>query len=105
MLVMIDCQNTYTRGVMELERVQAALDEAVTLLERARTAGIPIIHIQHSDGPGSLYDIDGESGAIVDRVAPREGEPAVVKNVHTASLAAIADLFAIVVSDASALPG
>ena len=70
-LIMIDCQNTYTRGVMELDGVQAALDEAATLLERARIAGIPIIHIQHNDGPGSLYDIEGESGAIVDRVAPR----------------------------------
>ena len=79
-LVMIDCQNTYTRGVMELEGVDAALDEAAALLDRARSAGIPIIHIQHSDGPGSLYDIDGESGAIVARVAPREGEPVVVKN-------------------------
>src|SRR6185369_17444223 len=79
-LVMIDCQNTYTRGVMELDGVQAALDEAAALLDRARTAGIPIIHIQHSDGPGSLYDIEGESGAIVPRVAPREGEPVVVKN-------------------------
>ena len=79
-LIMIDCQNTYTRGVMELDGVQAALDEAATLLERARIAGIPIIHIQHNDGPGSLYDIDGESGAIVDRVAPREGEPVVIKS-------------------------
>src|SRR6201991_1304553 len=78
-LVLIDCQNTYTRGVMELEGVQAALDEAATLLDRARTAGIPIIHVQHSDGPGSLYDIEGESGAIVERVAPREGESVVVK--------------------------
>jgi nicotinamidase-related amidase len=78
-LILIDCQNTYTRGVMKLDGVQAALDEAATLLERARTAGIPVIHIQHSDGPGSLYDIDGETGAIVDRVAPREGEPVVVK--------------------------
>jgi nicotinamidase-related amidase len=79
-LIMIDCQNTYTRGVMELDGVRSALDEAAALLDRARAAGIPIIHIQHSDGPGSLYDIDGESGAIVDRVAPREGEPVVVKN-------------------------
>jgi nicotinamidase-related amidase len=78
-LVLIDCQNTYTQGVMELEGVQAALDEAATLLDRARTAGIPIIHVQHSDGPGSLYDVDGESGAIVARVAPRDGEPVVVK--------------------------
>jgi nicotinamidase-related amidase len=87
-LVMIDCQNTYTYGVMELEGVQAALDEAAILLDRARTAGIPIIHVQHSDGPGSLYDIEGESGAIVTRVAPREGETVVVKQypnsfVHT----------------------
>ena len=79
-LILIDCQNTYVRGVMELEGVQAALDETSTLLERARTAGIPIIHIQHSDGPGSLYDIEGESGAIVTQVAPRDGEPVVVKN-------------------------
>ena len=79
-LVLIDCQNTYTRGVMELEGVEPALDEAATLLERARTAGIPVIHIQHDDGVGSLYDIEGESGAIVDRVAPRDGETVVIKN-------------------------
>jgi nicotinamidase-related amidase len=79
-LVLIDCQNTYTRGVMELEGVQAALDEIEILLDRARSAGIPIIHIQHDDGPGSLYDIEGESGAIVSRVAPHNGEPVVVKN-------------------------
>jgi nicotinamidase-related amidase len=78
-LVLIDCQNTYTYGVMELEGVQAALDEAAVLLDRARSAGIPVIHVQHSDGPGSLYDVDGESGAIVARVAPRDGEPVVVK--------------------------
>ena len=80
-LIMIDCQNTYTRGVMELDGVQSALDEAAALLDRARTAGIPI---QHSDGPGSLYDIEGDSGAIVARVAPREGEPVVVKNYPNA---------------------
>ena len=78
-LVMIDCQHTYTQGVMELDGVAAALDQAAALLERARSAGIPIIHIQHSDGPGSLYDVEGESGAIVAQVAPREGEPVVVK--------------------------
>jgi len=78
-LVLIDCQHTYTQGVMELDGVAAALDQAAALLERARSAGIPIIHIQHSDGPGSLYDVEGESGAIVAQVAPREGEPVVVK--------------------------
>lgn len=83
-LILIDCQNTYTGGVMELEGVQAALDEAEALLDRARSAGIPIIHIQHDDGPGSLYDIEGESGSIVSRVAPRNGEQVVVKNYPNA---------------------
>jgi len=83
-LVMIDCQNTYTYGVMELDGVQEALDEAAVLLDRARSAGIPIIHVQHSDGPGSLYDVDGDTGAIVARVAPRDGEPIVVKQYPNA---------------------
>jgi nicotinamidase-related amidase len=79
-LVMIDCQNTYTRGVMELDGVQDALDEAAKLLERARSAGIPIVHIEHDDGEGSLYDIRAEIGQIVDRVAPRGDEAVIVKN-------------------------
>ena len=79
-LILIDCQNTYTYGVMALEGVQTALDEAARLLDRARSAGIPVVHIQHDDGPGSLYDVSGHSGAIVDRVAPRDGEHLVVKN-------------------------
>lgn len=92
-LIMIDCQNTYTRGVMELEGV-----------------------------PGSLYDTDGESGAIVARVAPRDGETVVAAATATralpgsggttvsatamqaASLAALADLFAVVVPGAAAIP-
>ena len=83
-LIMIDCQNTYTRGPMELVGVQAALDQAAELLDRARSAGIPIVHIQHDDGEGGLYDVRAENGAIVDRVAPREGEPVVIKNFPNA---------------------
>ncbi|MBU8826115.1 cysteine hydrolase family protein [Mycolicibacterium goodii] len=79
-LVLIDCQNTYTQGVMELEGVQAALDATAELLDRARSAGIPIIHIQHDAGPGSPYDVREKIGAIVDSVVPRGDEPVVVKN-------------------------
>ncbi len=78
-LVMIDLQNTYTRGVMELEGVQAAIDEAEVLLDRARTAGIPIFHVMHDSGEGSPYDVRAEIGQIVTRVAPRDGEPVIVK--------------------------
>jgi nicotinamidase-related amidase len=78
-LIMIDCQNTYTQGVMALDGVAAALDEAATLLRRARSAGIPIIHIKHDGGEGSPYDIRAEIGQIVDQVAPEGEEPVIVK--------------------------
>lgn len=79
-LIMIDCQNTYRQGVMQLTGVEAALDEAQRLLERARSLGIPIVHIQHDAGPGSPYDVREEIGQIADKVKPREGEPVIVKN-------------------------
>lgn len=83
-LVLIDCQNTYTRGVMELDGIGAAIDEAGALLDRARSLSIPVVHIQHDDGPGSLYDIEGDSGSIVPALAPRNGEAVVVKNFPNA---------------------
>jgi nicotinamidase-related amidase len=79
-LIMIDCQNTYTEGVMELDGVQPALDQAAELLDRARSAGIPIIHIQHDSGEGSPYDVRARIGAIHAKVAPRGDEPVIVKN-------------------------
>jgi nicotinamidase-related amidase len=79
-LVMIDCQNTYRRGLMQLEGVEPALDEARRLLERVRALGVPVIHIQHDAGPGSPYDIRAEIGRIADKVKPLEGEPVVVKH-------------------------
>jgi nicotinamidase-related amidase len=64
---------------MALDGVAAALDEAATLLNRARAAGIPIIHIQHDEGEGSPYDIRAEIGQIVDQVAPVGDETVIVK--------------------------
>ncbi|MET1045901.1 MAG: cysteine hydrolase family protein [Hyphomicrobium sp.] len=79
-LVLIDCQNTYREGVMELEGVEPALIECQTLLRRYRDAGRPVIHIQHDAGAGSPYDVKDWIGAIADVVEPKSGEPVVVKN-------------------------
>jgi nicotinamidase-related amidase len=65
---------------MELEGVQSALDQAAELLDRARSAGSPVIHIMHDGGEGTPYDVKAEIGQIVDRVAPRDGEAVIVKN-------------------------
>ncbi|MBW0106782.1 cysteine hydrolase family protein [Pseudonocardia sp. KRD291] len=79
-LIMVDLQNTYTEGIMELENVAPALDEAAALLDRARSAGAKVIHIQHDAGEGSPYDVTADIGAIHPSVAPRDGESIIIKN-------------------------
>ncbi|MEU9147201.1 isochorismatase family protein [Streptomyces sp. NPDC048349] len=78
-LVLVDYQNTYTRGVLELTGWQAALESAAALLARAREAGTKVIHVQHDGGEGTPYDIRADIGRIHPSVAPAEGETVVVK--------------------------
>ena len=83
-LVMVDLQNTYTQGTMELVAVQPAIAEAKRLLERAREAGTPIYHIMHHGGAGTPYDVEAPIGQIVSDVAPRAGESVIVKQYPNA---------------------
>jgi nicotinamidase-related amidase len=85
-LILIDYQNTYTRGVMELDGWQAALDAGSALLAGAREAGARIIHVINDGGEGTPYDIRAEIGQIHPKVAPVEGEAVVVKKVPNAFL-------------------
>ncbi|MFI6899161.1 cysteine hydrolase family protein [Streptomyces sp. NPDC050256] len=78
-LVLIDYQNTYTTGVMELDGWQAALDAGARLLAQARAAGTKVIHVINDGGEGSAYDIRAEIGRIHPSVAPADGETVVVK--------------------------
>ena len=78
-LIMVDCQNTYRTGVLKLDGVEAAIQQARILLERAREVKSRVIHIQHDAGPGSPYDVRSDIGAISAEVAPVAGEPVVVK--------------------------
>ncbi|WP_199547515.1 isochorismatase family protein [Streptomyces sp. N35] len=78
-VVMIDFQNTYRTGVMALEGAEEALAAGARLLERARAAGAPVVHVLNDGGEGTPYDIRAEIGAISDEVAPAEGEAVVVK--------------------------
>lgn len=78
-LVLVDYQNTYTRGVMELTGWKPALEAASALLARARAAGAKIIHVMHDGGAGSAYDITEDLGQIHASVAPIIGEAVVVK--------------------------
>lgn len=79
-LVLIDCQNTYREGIMQLEGVEPALQECAQLLKRARDGGTPVIHIRHNAGPGTPYDVEAPIGAIADVVAPIDGETVITKS-------------------------
>ena len=79
-LILIDCQNTYRDGILQLVNVEPALKHARELLDRARSAGVPIFHVQHDAGAGSPYDLNADNGKIADSVAPAPGEPVIVKN-------------------------
>ncbi|MGA5042009.1 isochorismatase family protein [Streptomyces capoamus] len=84
-LILIDFQNTYTQGVMELDGWEASLDAAAQLLARAREAGTKVVHVINDDGgEGTPYDIRAEIGQIHPKVAPVDGEPVVVKQVPNA---------------------
>lgn len=78
-LVLIDCQNTYREGIMQLEGVEPAPAQCAKLLKRARDSGAPVIHIQHDAGPGSPYDVRAHIGSIADVVAPAAGEKVITK--------------------------
>jgi nicotinamidase-related amidase len=80
-LILVDYQNTYTKGVMELDGWELALDAASDLLTQAREAGTKVIHIVNDGGEGTPYDIRAEIGQIHPKVAPVDGEPVVVKTV------------------------
>ena len=83
-LLMIDLQNTYREGLMRLEGVEPAIREAKALLDRARAAGIPIVHVRHDAGPGSPYDLAAPIGQISDEVAPQADETVITKTYPSA---------------------
>ncbi|WKG09402.1 cysteine hydrolase family protein [Nocardia sp. PE-7] len=83
-LVLIDYQNTYTQGVMELTDWKPALEAATELLTAARAAGTPVIHVINDGGKDTPYDITTDIGRIHPQLSPTPDEPTVVKTVPNA---------------------
>eukprot|EP01116_Phalansterium_solitarium_P023942 TRINITY_DN861_c0_g1_i4.p2 TRINITY_DN861_c0_g1~~TRINITY_DN861_c0_g1_i4.p2 ORF type:complete len:205 (-),score=69.34 TRINITY_DN861_c0_g1_i4:130-744(-) len=81
-LLLIDIQGEYLpTGNVPLQNVEAAIGSAKELLERARAAHTPVIHVVHNGPEGKgFYDPAGPGGKIVPEVAPVEGEPVIVKH-------------------------
>ncbi|GEM30643.1 isochorismatase [Nocardia neocaledoniensis NBRC 108232] len=83
-LILVDYQNTYTQGVMELTGWSPALDAAAELLGKARAAGATVIHVINDGGEGTPYDIRTDIGQIHPKVAPTADEKIVVKTAPNA---------------------
>src|SRR5262245_51476538 len=83
-VVVIDAQHEYVDGRLVLPTVGPALDEIGRLLERARAAAVPIIHIVHQGQPGGLFDPDGPGFEIAPPAQPAPGEALVSKRLPNA---------------------
>jgi nicotinamidase-related amidase len=86
-LVIIDAQKTYTKGVMKLEGVEEAITECQKLLQRFRALNRPVFHIRHDAGPGSPYDVSTDIGQIVEALSPIDSEKIITKNYPNAFVA------------------
>ena len=84
-VVIIDAQREYVDGKLRLDGIDASLKEASIMLERARKAGTPVIHVVHKGKPGGvLFNPDGPYFEIASAVAPKQDEPVVVKTLPNA---------------------
>lgn len=83
-LLVIDAQEEYRSGVVQLPGLDAALVEIAKLLDAVRAQGGAIVHIKHLGIPGGLLDPRGPRGAHLPEVAPLPGEIVVEKRMPNA---------------------
>ncbi len=70
-VVMIDAQMEYVNGRLPLTGIEPALEVGAELLAAARTAGRPVLHVQHQGKGDGLFGPDSADFAIAPQVAPR----------------------------------
>jgi len=82
-LILIDIQNDYfENGTMTLVGSEQASLNARQILDKFRTDGLPVIHIQHiANRPGATFFLPGTKGADINvNVKPKENEKIIVKH-------------------------
>lgn len=83
-LLIIDAQEEYRSGVLQLPGLDAALKEIATLLATARKLGSAIVHIKHLGIPDGLLDPRGPRGVHLPEAAPLPGEIIIEKRMPNA---------------------
>lgn len=82
-LLIVDAQREYTDGLLPLTGVQPAVDALAVLLEKARKAGAPIVHVRHQS-KGKAFNPSSTGYEIVKELTPRGGETVVDKGLPNA---------------------
>jgi len=82
-LLIIDAQREYTDGLMPLTGVAAAVEALAVLLEKARKAGAPVVHVRHQS-KGKAFNPSSTGYEIVASLTPRAGETIVDKALPNA---------------------
>jgi nicotinamidase-related amidase len=82
-LLIIDAQREYTDGLLPLTGVNPAVEALAVLLEKARAAGAPVVHVRHQT-KGKVFNPASTGYEIVEALTPRDGETIVDKGLPNA---------------------
>ncbi len=82
-LLIIDAQREYTDGLLPLPGVGPAVEALAVLLEKARKAGTPIVHVRHQS-KGKAFNPSSTGYEIVSPLTPRAGETIIDKGLPNA---------------------
>lgn len=82
-LLIIDAQREYVDGKLPLPGIAESLAEGGQLLQRARAAGTPVVHVLHR-GAGPLFNPESPGFAPAAPLIPQDGEAVVHKTMANA---------------------
>ncbi|MHB0775617.1 cysteine hydrolase family protein [Halomonas sp. WWR20] len=80
-LLLVDHQREYVDGRLPLTGMDEAVVCCTGLLALARRHEAPIIHIVHHGNSGGAFDPDGPHAAIIEGLAPQNGELTMIKRL------------------------
>lgn len=83
-LIIIDAQNEYTLGPIQLPGIATATSRARVLLDAMRKVDGKVIHIVHKGASGGMFDLTSSRGAIIDELKPYDTEIVIEKTMPNA---------------------
>ena len=83
-LLIIDAQNEYLSGPLALAGMEVATANIARLLEAARKAKRPVVHVRHLGTVGGMFDPQGPRGEFIAGLEPTGDEVIIEKRMPNA---------------------